>query len=90
MATKLYSLSAVERYADKNPDNLIATIPGTLLDSYIYAIGKRFLLLKETFLNEWESAYSIHNYEDLEKCYRKLGFKSEADYQETGKREGWL
>jgi hypothetical protein len=90
MTTKLYSLAAVERYSDKNPNSLIATIPGTLLDNYIYAIGKRFLLIKAVFLNEWESAYSIHNFEDLEKCYRKLGFESEAGYKEAGEREGWL
>lgn len=70
---KVYGLAAVDRFLEKYSENIVDVITGSLVDSVILNIGKRYILLKEHYLNSWSSGNTFHNFNSLEKCYKKLG-----------------
>lgn len=72
----LYNQTAVDnlinRYS-KNENFELYTIPGSLLDNHIIrAKGKKTAIIREKFLNEWSSAYTIILYNKTPKKYQKV------------------
>lgn len=70
----LYTLKAVEGLIEKyGEDSEIFTIEGGLLDSYIITSDKfKTAIIKEVYLNEWSSAYSIVFYNKTPLKYQKI------------------
>ena len=64
----------VQKYLDKGGD--ITTIEeGSLLDyglAICYGDGLKTCIIKETYLNEWSSAYTIRFYNKIPKKYAKM------------------
>lgn len=76
MARKqLYSLEAVLKLRDKylDRDGMVYTIYGCLLDNYIFtAPNCKTTIVKEKYLNEWSSAYTITMYNNTPAKYEKV------------------
>lgn len=70
----LYTLKAVEGLIEKyGEDSEIFTIEGGLLDSYIITSDKfKTAIIKEVYLNEWSSAYSVVFYNKTPLKYQKI------------------
>ena len=70
----LYTLKAVEGLIEKyGDDSEIFTIEGCLLDSYIITSNKyKTAIIKEVYLNEWSSAYSVVFYNKTPLKYQKI------------------
>ena len=76
--SQLYNLTAVnnliDRYYQKDPnDTCLWTLTGSLVDNHIItAPNLKSAVIKEVYLNEWSSAYSIRLYNKLPKKYEKV------------------
>lgn len=72
----LYNQKAVDYIFDifeKRTDFVSYTIEGVLLDNHILqAKGMKTIIIKEVYLNEWSSAYSIKKYNKIPQKYQKV------------------
>jgi len=76
MATKLYSLEAVDKltaqYLSKGGE-VVVTREGALLDDLImFGEGLKTTIITAVYLNEWSSAYSSKSYNRTPKKYLKF------------------
>lgn len=72
LSQKRYSLTAVEKFLPQveKAGYEIVTIPGGLLDSYICIAPRDDYYnfeIRETYLNEWSSCYTVHQWKKLPK-----------------------
>ena len=77
--SKYYSLEAVNDFIEKHGEEIVDIIEGVLLDDYILNIGSRYILIRAQFVNHWQGVYVVHNYNTLEKCYKKLGIEERSE-----------
>lgn len=74
----MYSISAgqnfIDKYEAKAGDSFKAwTVAGCLADSYILqGDGLKTVIIKECFLNEWSSGYTIRLYNKTPAKYEKI------------------
>lgn len=73
---KLYTLSAVEKLAEKyhaKGGQVVIVKEGVLLDDMVMlGEGLKTAIIKSVFLNEWSSAYSVRFYNRLPKKYESI------------------
>lgn len=63
----------LEKYVKNGKDFDMITIDGSLLDNYIiHGHGLKTAIIKETYLNECSSAYSIRFYNNTPKKYDEI------------------
>lgn len=76
MVKNLYSYRAVDkliRDAVEIYGAEVYTLEGSLLDNYIIAGDKiKTYIIREVYLNEWSSAYSVRAYEKTPEKYEKI------------------
>lgn len=53
------SVSAIEKFVSENVGECIDIVEGTLIDNVVYSFSFGTLFCFETFVNEWNSAYSV-------------------------------
>lgn len=72
----LYTQTAVDNLINRfsECENFeLYTIPGSLLDNHIItAKGKKTAIIREKYLNEWSSAYTIILYNKTPKKYQNI------------------
>lgn len=76
MVKNLYSYSAVDKLIADAVEIYgadVYTVEGSLLDNYIITGEKiKTFIVKEVYLNEWASAYSVRAYEKTPEKYEKI------------------
>lgn len=72
----IYNQKAIDnifKQYEKHENFIAWTIPGALVDGYILtADGCKTTIIKEVYLNEWSSAYSVRMYNRIPAKYQKI------------------